>query len=467
MQDVEKGNVLIVDDDEGVVKIIRKTLSRIGFEVAYSLNLSDGFAKLGEQDFDLVLLDVNLPDGDGIEHISRIKEKELAPQVIIMTAYTNADGAQIAIESGAWDYLQKPIAIKDLELQVLRAIQYQEQKKQIVQSLHFDSPHIIGQSKAINACKKMAARIVRSDANVLITGETGTGKELFARAIHENSDRRNADFIVVDCSVLTENLIESVLFGHEKGSFTGADKTRKGLISLANGGTLFLDEVGELPESIQSSFLRVLQEKKFRPVGSETELDSDFRVICATNKNLDTMAAENRFRTDLLYRLKTFVLELPPLRRRTNDIRQLAEAYIQKSCRQHHIPDKQCSPDFLEILEQYDWPGNVRELINVVETSIAAAHFEQTLFAIHLPSAIRAQIRRSSFGSVPSRPAPSAQPGISSSPDMTHKQHMEKMEKEYLQSLYAMANGNIQDLMDQSGLSRTVLYRKLNKHNIR
>ena len=461
-----KGLVLIIDDDTGVVHSLARLIEELDLDVDSAGNLKDGLKKAANQPFDIVLLDVNLPDGSGIDVIDDILSLPQAPQVIIMTAYSDPDGAELAIESGAWDYIQKPASSRDIRLQVLRALQYHEQKKQAAGHTPFEAPAIIGSSSLIQKCLAQASQIVSSDANVLITGETGTGKELFAKAIHDNSARRNGDFVVVDCSVLSDNLIESVLFGHEKGAFTGADRTRKGLVALANGGSLFLDEVGELPASVQSSFLRVLQEKTFRPVGSEKEVYSDFRVICATNKHLEQMASEHQFRPDLLYRLKTFVLNLPPLKDRKEDIALIAKDQIAKSCRAHDVSPKEISPDFVEALEKYDWPGNVRELINAVETSVTSAQFEHTLFAFHLPSKIRAAITRSQLSKVRSAGPDEAVPRFT--PEfLTHKAAMQKAEKEYLESLYAATNGDIPRLLERTALSRTVLYRKLKQYHIR
>jgi len=348
----ETANILIIDDDEGVVHTMSRLIEDLKLGVDSACNLKDGLDKLKQFDFEVVLLDVHLPDGNGIDAINEILEKSFPPQIIILTAYSDPDGAELAIENGAWDYIQKPASSKDLKLHIIRALQYQEQKRQSTKVVNFEAHNIIGNSQAIRKCILHASQIANSDANVLITGETGTGKELFAKAIHENSVRRNGSFTVVDCSILTENFIESVLFGHEKGAFTGAEKKRNGLVTLANGGTLFLDEVGELPESIQSSFLRVLQEKKFRPVGSEKEIHSDFRVICATNKNLEQMASDHLFRSDLLYRLKSFTLELPPLRKRIDDISLISVSQLKLSCKHHKIELKEMSQDFLESLDK-------------------------------------------------------------------------------------------------------------------
>lgn len=466
MDDTQKGNILIIDDDEGVVRTIIRAFKRLDIKLAYSYNLLDGLKKIDNNDFDAIFLDVNLPDGNGIDKIPYITDRLYPPLVIIMTAYSDPDGAELAIENGAWDYLQKPISSKDLKLQISRAFKFQKQKKQNANPLNFVAPDLIGRSSAIQKCLTQASQIVYSDANVLITGETGTGKELFAKAIHDNSARRNGEFVVVDCSVLTDNLFESVLFGHEKGAFTSADKNRKGLVALANGGTLFLDEVGELPESIQSSFLRVLQEKTFRPVGSENEVYSDFRVISATNKHLEQMTNENYFRTDLLYRLKTFLLNLPPLRKRREDILQIAKYQVKKSCKDHNLPNKEISLDFVEILEKHNWPGNVRELINTIETSITSAQFENTLFAFHLPAKIRAKITRLKITKGQNKSVILSEDNFFQD-SLTHKELISKTEKKYLESLYKSSNGDIQQLIKCSGLSRTVLYRKMKEFGIK
>lgn len=441
---------------------VSRGLTKLGADVSFARNLSEALKKADEQAFDLVLLDVHLPDGNGIDAIPALLHRECPPLVIIMTAFSDPDGAELAIESGAWDYLPKPVSLKDLRLQVLRALEFQKQKKQAAACVLFDAPEIIGAGPAIRNCLIKAAQIVASDGNVLITGETGTGKELFARAIHENSDRRDGAFIVVDCSVLSETLIESVLFGHEKGAFTGADRTRKGLVALANGGTLFLDEVGELPGTMQSSFLRVLQEKAFRPVGSEKEVSSDFRVICATNRDLDQMAAQGGFRLDLLYRLKTFGLNLPPLRNRPEDIWPLASYQIEKACHHQQLPVKEVGPDFIETLKKYDWPGNVRELINTIEQSVTAARNEPTLFAFHLPAKIRAKLVRSRVGDGKAGPRSEGSGRFAG----THREVLDRVEQESLAMTYAAEGGDIQRMLHRTGLSRTVLYRKLKQHGI-
>ncbi len=469
MTDLEQSKILIVDDDDGVARTLTRIIQGMGLYADHAATLGEGMNKIQALAPDMVFLDVNLPDGSGLDVIAAIAARPDAPQVIIMTAFSDPDGAELAIESGAWDYIQKPASPKSIKLQILRALEYREQKQRSESFLFLKSHAVIGSGKPIQDCLKKTARIAGTDAHVLIYGETGTGKELFAKAIHENSTRQNGRFIVVDCSLLSENFIESVLFGHEKGAFTGADRKRNGLALLADGGTLFLDEVGELPEIIQSSLLRVIQEKKFRPVGSEEEIHSDFRVISATNRNLDQMVAEKKFRSDLLYRLKAFTLELPALRNRKGDIREIASHYTDVFCRRLKTERKALSEDFLETLEKYDWPGNVRELVNTMETCIASTPSENILFAYHLPLKIRAKATRSAFrknkpeealsvGSPCPEPGPDA---FSQTPLIPYKDALARMEKDYFTGLQARLNGNIREMCRVSGISRAALYRKL------
>ncbi len=466
MKTIKKANILIIDDDEGVVATLTRLVDIMEHDVDHAFNLKDGLDKISSTGFDIILLDVNLPDGNGLDIIDDIIKTPDPPQIIIMTAFSDPDGAELAIERGAWDYIEKPASPKRVRLQISRALQFQKQKKLSRTKNSLQSPDIIGTSKAMNFCFEQAAHIAPSEANVLITGETGTGKELFAKMIHENSTRQNNNFIVVDCSILTENFIESVLFGHEKGSFTGADRKRTGLIALANKGTLFLDEIGELPESIQSSFLRVLQEKKFRAVGGEQEIFSNFRVIAATNKDLDLMANENSFRSDLLYRIKTLSIELPAIRDRKEDIKDIAIFHKDRLCKQYEMESKELSSDFLEVLGEYDWPGNVREIVNTMESCILSARYEKILFSYHLPQKIRVKIARASVAKPFIPPEDKEKFTEKSSFLLPYKEVLEKTEKEYLVSLYSHTSGDIKQLTRISGISRAVLYRKLKKYRI-
>jgi len=329
---------------------------------------------------------------------------------------------------------------------------------------------IIGKSPQIIACLDILAQAANSEANVLLTGETGTGKELFAWTIHNNSSRANRNFVVVDCAALPETLIESVLFGHIKGAFTGADRSKDGLIKQADKGTLFLDEVGELPVSIQKSFLRVLQERRFRPVGGNQELSSNFRLITATNRNLDSMVKQGKFREDLLFRLRTLVINLPPLREIREDIKELVLYYMNMLCVKYGKNIKGFSPEFWDVLIQYDWPGNVRELTQALERAVIAAQDEPTLFPKHLPNYIRIKVVRESLNqkmAVKGRLIKNSDP-LKTLPQIQdiRETAISEAEKKYLVDLISITGKDIKEACEISGLSRSRLYTLLKKYNI-
>ena len=396
--------ILIIDDDENICYSLSRLARQLDHEADCAATLKEGLEKVKSEDVDVVFLDVRMPDGNGLDVLPEIQASSGAPEVIISTGYGDADGAELAIKSGAWDYIEKSSSAKAIRLSLSRALQYRKEKKtaavpEFVRALRREN--IIGDSPQIRACLDMVAQAALSDINVLITGETGTGKELFAQAIHNNSARANGSFVVVDCAALPDTLVESLLFGHVKGSFTGADKDREGLIRQADGGTLFLDEVGELPIVLQKAFLRVLQEHRFRPVGSKSEVKSDFRLVAATNRSLETMVTEGTFRKDLLYRISAFALDLPPLKERPSDIKALARFHIDRLCERMGIAPKGFSPDFFDVLAAYTWPGNIREVVNTLDRCLAAARYEPTLFPKHLPPNIRIQVVQNSLDHSP------------------------------------------------------------------
>ena len=272
-------NVLIIDDDRAMCDMLSGRMRDMGHNATYALTLKAGLKQAFSESFDVVFLDVGMPDGNGLEALPKIRETPSSPEVIIITGAGSPDGAELAIKNGAWDYIEKPLSISAMSLPLIRALQYREDTRTLGSPVALDREGIVGNSPPMKACFDLMAQASASDANVLITGETGTGKELFAAAIHKNSPRAEKSFVVVDCATLPETLVESMLFGHEKGAFTGADKAKDGLIKQADGGTLFLDEVGELPLSVQKAFLRVLQERRFRPLGGKREIESDFRLV--------------------------------------------------------------------------------------------------------------------------------------------------------------------------------------------
>jgi two-component system, NtrC family, response regulator len=401
-----------------------------------------------------------------------IHETIPSAEVIVLADVGNPDEAETSVKNGAWDYIVRPSKARDIIPVLTRMVQYVEEK-------HKDEPPggivegnfegIVGNSLQMRKCLDIVSRFASSDTNVLVKGETGTGKELIAWAIHRNSPRRNSNFVVVDCAGLPENLVESTLFGHERGAYTGADKSQVGLVKQADGGTLFLDEIGELPLSIQKSFLRVLHERKFRPVGGKQEISSDFRLISATNRNLEEMVQEMEFREDLLFRIRSFTIELPRLRDRLDDIKDIVTYHLPRICDRMAIRMKRPSPEFLDALLGYDWPGNVRELVSALERSIIAARFEPSLFPQHLPTYLRVRLARAAFEN------PTASAERSERIDQTNTlptlqvyrgSANAKVEKEYLRHLLAVTNTNIQEACRISGLSRSRFYALLKKNTI-
>ncbi len=462
--------ILIIDDDEDLCRMMLLQFRRMGYDVAYAHTLEDGLGQAASNDFDVVFLDVGLPDGDGLEALPRIREMPSLPEVIIFTSAGDPDGAEKAIESGAWDYIEKPLSLKAIALPLSRAIQYRREKKKSKPKLALRREGIIGNSPQIQECLDLTAEAAGSEENVLITGETGTGKELFASAIHKNSDRSSNSFVVVDCAALPETLVEGILFGHEKGAFTGADKASPGLIKQADGGSLFLDEVGELPLRIQKSFLRVIQEHRFRPVGSQRETESDFRLLAATNRDLDRMVKEGLFREDLLFRLRSLKLGLPPLRERAEDIKALAINHLGLLAEKYGIEMKGISPEFLESLVIYDWPGNVRELHSTLERTLVHAKDEPILFTNHLPTQIRVRIAQAALkksgrakGTPTKKPE---QPEDFPSFKEYRKAAVDATEREYLKRLLHLSQKDIEEACSVAEISRSRLYFLLRKYDL-
>lgn len=444
---------------------------RSGHEAACAKTIAAGLDKATAESFDVIFLDVRMPDGNGLDLLPRLAQAPSQPEIIIMTGFGDARGAELAINSGAWDYIEKGSSVKDITLSLSRALEYRKQKRAMgsqraVVALKRES--IIGNSPKLSACLDLVASAAGSEASVLILGETGTGKELFARALHQNSKRADKPFVVADCASLPENLVESLLFGHEKGAFTGAERARDGLFSEANGGTLFLDEVGELPLATQKAFLRVLQEHRFRPVGSNREIESDFRLVAATNRNLEQMVQSGQFRSDLLFRISSFVLELPPLRERKEDIKELARYYMDRFCERYGLSPKGSCPDFMQTLLSYTWPGNIREFINTIERTVVAAREAPVLFAQHLPTPIRIQVAQS--GVSHQKPeqvqrvllSPGELPKLNEFRETVYTQ----AEKQYLTDLMTLANKDISEACRLSGLSQSRLYALLKEHEL-
>jgi two-component system NtrC family response regulator len=462
--------ILIIDDDEGICYLLSSLVEREGHEVSCAHNLKDGLEEAIPGSFDVVFLDVMMPDGSGLKLLPEILKTASRPEVIIITALGDPEGAELALRNGAWDYLQKPFSHQEIKLLLMRALQYRQARTKKKPVLLLNREGIIGNSPPIRGCLDLVGQAAQSDTSVLITGESGTGKELFAYAIHENSPRHDKNFIVVDCAALPENLVESVLFGHERGAFTGADRPHEGLIRQADGGTLFLDEVGELRLSIQKTFLRVLQEHRFRPVGGKKEIGSDFRLIAATNRNLDQMVQAGKFRQDLFHRIQSMVIGLPPLRERRSDFRELAMYFMNRFCDRHKIANRGFAPEFIEVLAAYDWPGNVRELENSMYSLLTTAGDDPTLFPKHLPIHIRVKVTQDSVKKE-EQPLPQTRGYKGPSQAFSnYRDYREKAlaaaEKNYLKDLMSLSRGNVKEAGWLSGLSQSRVYALLKKYGI-
>ncbi|KMY65834.1 hypothetical protein AAU61_19480 [Desulfocarbo indianensis] len=472
--------LLVVDDDVRISQLLGEEFSRHGHRVAIANSLHSTRQQVAVSTPDVVFLDVQLPDGSGLDVIQELKKAPSNPEVIILTGYGNPEGAEIAILNGAWDYLEKPISLDKLQLALNRALEYRQQKQKAGRGAAvLERSQIIGGSPALLECLKEVAQAAQSEASVLVYGETGVGKELISRAIHCNSLRRDMPFVVVDCAALPDNLVESVLFGHEKGAFTGAESRSSGLLAKAHGGTLFLDEVGEFPLEMQRKLLRALQEHRFRPVGANQEVESDFRVVAATNRDLEAVCEEGGFRPDLLFRLKAITVRVPPLLERVEDIKAIASHFCAQLCERYGMPTKGFSPDFFESLESYDWPGNVRELKNTIDWVLARALDLPTLFSAHLPVSIRAKLARDAVGdslaaSLSEAEAPALADG---GPDQEPNVDLESLksyrsqaadlaERRYLQALLARFGDCPQEAQRISGLSKARYYALLQKHRL-
>lgn len=462
--------ILIIDDEKQICTLMSRLFEDMGHDARYAQTLENSLELGQADDFDFVFLDVQLPDGNGLQKISAFKALTSSPEVIIVTGYASADGAELAIKYDAWDYLRKPASVDSIRLTLQRVLRYRAERRESHPRFSLKKSGIVGSSSKIKSCLDLAARGANNEVNILITGETGTGKELFAHAIHANSRRAGNRFVVVDCGALPESIIESLLFGHTKGAFTGAHRAEDGFIKHADGGTLFLDEVGELTAPMQKTFLRVLQERCFHPIGQAKEVKSDFRLVAASNRNLDELVTSGQFRKDLLFRLRSITINLPLLRERIEDIRDLAIQYVRTLCESHNIGIKGFSADFLDVLETYSWPGNVRELFSVLESTFTQGFYEQTLFVKHLPTHVRIQVARSEFHDTSEVQQPQIKydrkPENLPKWQEFRKDHIARGEIQYLDNLIGLAGGNIMKAAEISGLSRPHLYGLLRKHNL-
>jgi DNA-binding NtrC family response regulator len=450
-----RGSILLVDDEEKILKALGRALRAAGHEVIETTSPRDAQRLLTERSFDVMLVDNVMPQLSGLdlirEYVSSTPEGE-RPQILMMTAHATVESAIEAMKLGALDYLQKPFEIDELLVVVTRAIDHQRLRTEYrylrsERDEQFDHYGIVGRSRVMEEIIQRAERVAETKSTVLITGETGTGKELVARAIHNRSAQRDMPLIRVNCAAIPESLLESELFGHVRGAFTGAATSKKGKFALADGGTIFLDEIGTMSPALQSKLLRVLQEREFEPLGSERTEKIDVRVIAATNRDLRQMVAEGKFQEDLFYRLNVIPIELPPLRERRDDIPPLVDHFLKKHAQRTGRRIERIDDGVLAQLQQYDWPGNVRELENVIERAVV----------LSTGPVITARTI-SVLGS--------AAPPSSGLPSLKLRQNIEWVEKETIRRALESARGIKKDAAELMGISQRALSYYLAKYRL-
>ncbi|RJQ77944.1 MAG: sigma-54-dependent Fis family transcriptional regulator [Desulfobacteraceae bacterium] len=472
------GKVLIIADLQELIESVATLLRPIGHTLFFASDVSTGWSQAIEKRVDVVLLSVQLAAGDGLALLPRLKQLPAGPEVVVIDRAGDPRAAEFALRNEVWDYLAEQSDAHPIALSLDQALQYREEQVGIAAPVPIKRERIIGNSPKMKACFDLLGRAAASDANVLIMGETGTGKELFARAIHSNSPRARSrsldpavrasnpradkNFVVVDCTALPETLLESVLFGHTRGFFSGADRDHDSLIGQAHNGTLFLDEVGELPLSTQKTFLRVLQERRYRPLGGKNELESNFRLIAATNRNLEQMVEEGSLRKDLLFRLRSMTIELPALRERAQDIPDLVRFHTNRLCESYGMAPKGFSVEFLDQITVYSWPGNVRELVHTIDAVLAVAGNDPTLHAKHLPVHLRVQVVCKQLR----EPKVMVVPKHSGNGLADFKTYREQTERKYLTDLLRATQRNIPKACAISGISRSRLYEMLSKYDL-
>ncbi|MDY6830625.1 MAG: sigma-54 dependent transcriptional regulator [Thermodesulfobacteriota bacterium] len=451
--------ILIVDDDAGHRSMLRTLLEGWGHQTAEA---DDGLAAVEHvqtRPADIVLMDLKMVHMSGMEALEQIRSFNPAVPVIIMTAFSSVDTAVEALKKGAYDYLTKPLDFEKLRLtleRILEAARLRKENRHLKERLgsRFSRDQIIGNSPAMTRLLETVEQAAPSDASILITGESGTGKELIAGALHFNSARREGPFVKINCAAITETLLESELFGHEKGSFTGADKAKKGRFVQADTGTILLDEIGEMPLSMQAKLLRVLQEKEVTPVGGERTIHVDVRVIASTNKNLHALVEAGTFREDLFFRLNVVNLEVPPLRNRKEDIPELAHHFLMQFSAKNKKQVQGFTPDAMEALLAYSWPGNVRELMNAVERAVVLARSEYLS---------REDVLLMAERQTPAQAAPLLATGTGPA---SHGLPLSEVEKDAILRTLEATDNNKSEAARRLGITRKTLQKKLKQYGV-
>ena len=460
-----KAKILVVDDEEIVLKSCRKILEGGGHQVHTVLSGREAFDLLEKEPFDIIFTDIKMPGIDGMEVLERVKEKYPDILVVMITGYSTVQSAVQAMKLGAFDYIPKPFTPDEVLIVVEKAL---EKKSLIYENIYlrkeleakYGFDNIIGNSPKMQEVYKLIRKVAPTDSTVLIRGESGTGKELIARAIHFNSPRKQKPFVPVDCGVLASELLESELFGHVKGSFTGAIVTKPGLFEIADGGSIFLDEIGDVNQNFQSKLLRVLQEREFTPVGAVKSKKVDLRFIVATNKDLEKLVEEKQFREDLFYRFYVVSITIPPLRERKDDIPLLAYHFLRKYIKEMNKNIKSISVDAMNMLIAYSWPGNVRQLENVIERGIVMAEGD-TITTEHLPFVVRAEITH------PDTPIPKNSEELKQIKKKVRESAIESIDKSFILDALTRNDWNITRSAKDVGMQRPNFQALMRKYNIR
>ena len=451
-------SILVADDDASIRSLLKQLLTDEGYSITEAATGTEVVAQVGESSPDLVIMDVRMPELDGIEALPKVRQASPKTAVLIMTAFGSSNAAIKAMELGAFDYITKPFELDKISHTVKRAFDYQDLAQEVevlrdeISSL-VQTERIVGNSPPMQEVYKTVGKVAKADATVLITGESGTGKELVAEALHYNSNRRSGPMVKVSCAALPETLLEAELFGHEKGSFTGAMTMRKGRFELADKGTVFLDEIGEMSLATQTKLLRVLQERKIERVGSSLPIKVDIRIICATNKDLQKQVEQNKFRDDLYYRLNVINIHMPPLRERKEDVAALVEHFLAKHRYSATAQPAAISEEALKRLTEYEWPGNVRELENVVERAVVLSR-GQIITSRELP-----------FGEHVDGEHEDENEDVSAERSF-FKKSVSQFEKDLIMKALKDAGGNRSKAAEMLGIYRRLLYAKIKEYGL-
>ncbi len=450
--------ILIIDDEKSLLDLLTVVFKKEGYAVKSAQTAAGGFEILAKEDIDLVITDIKMPGADGMDILRYARENLPDLPVILITAYGSIAQAVEALKAGALDYVVKPFDVEELKIIVGRGLAARRlQQENLLLKRDFKDRYsfeqMVGKSRAMQEIYILIEKVASTDSTVLITGESGTGKEMAARAVHLQGGRREHPFVSINCAALPENLLESELFGHVRGSFTGAVSDKKGMFELAQRGTLFLDEVGEMSPWTQVKLLRALQERKVRRVGGTDEIPVDVRIIAATNQDLKKRIQEGKFREELYYRLNVISFDMPPLRRRVEDIPLLIAHFLQKYCEKMGKKAKRFTPEVVSLLEGYAWPGNIRELENVIER-IVAIEDRETVTASCLPQEVVS----------PRKKKLDTQELFA--PGFSLNQHLDEITKKYIQEALALTGGSLQKAAPLLGLSYRTLRYLIGKHGL-